>query len=148
MDMVEFDEILVPVDGSEGSHRAALFGARLAAALGAPVKLGYVVPLAPEAVMALAKLSREEVREREQASARLVLDQAQALLAAEGIHVSTEQVVMIGDAATEIISYIDKHPRSLIVMGRRGLSPIKSLMVGSVSEKVMRYAQGAVTLVN
>jgi nucleotide-binding universal stress UspA family protein len=146
--MVEFDEILVPVDGSEGSHRAVLFGARLAAALDCPLKLAYVVPLTSEAVMAMARMSREEIQEKEDQAARAVLELAERSLSEAGVIIRPEQLVMIGDAATEILNFIDKHPRALVVMGRRGLSPMKSLLVGSVSEKVMRYAHGAVTLVN
>ena len=144
--MVEFDEILVPVDGSDGSHRAALFGARLASALGSKLKLSYVVPLTSESVMAMAKMAKEDIVSAQQQQARAVIDLA--LTAIGSAHAGTEEVIMIGDAAEEILNYIDKHPRSLVVMGRRGLSPMKSLLVGSVSEKVMRYAHGAVTLVN
>jgi len=146
--MVEFDEILVPVDGSEGSHRAALFGARLAAALGCPLKLAYVVPLTAESVMGMANMSREEIQEREDQAARAVLELAEQALSKAGVKIKAEHLVMIGDPAEEILTFIEKHPKALVVMGRRGLSPMKSLLVGSVSEKVMRYAHGAVTLVN
>lgn len=54
----------------------------------------------------------------------------------------------LGDPANEVIGYVGEHPKALVVMGRRGLSPIQSLLMGSVSEKVARHAQGAVTLVN
>jgi nucleotide-binding universal stress UspA family protein len=146
--MVEFDQILVPVDGSEGSHRAALFGARLAAALGCALKLAYVVPLTPESVMAMAKLSREEVQEKENLAARAILETAERVLGEAGVDLEPEKLVMIGDAAAEILNFIDKQPTALVVMGRRGLSPIEGLLVGSVSEKVMRHARGAVMLVN
>lgn len=55
---------------------------------------------------------------------------------------------MTGDAATEIINYLDRHPGSLVVMGRRGLSPIRNLMMGSVSDKVMRHGGRAVMVVS
>lgn len=146
--MIDFDEILVPVDGSPGAHRAALFGAHLAATLGVALKLTYVVPLTSESVMALAKLDKAEIEQLQQQQARSVLDQAGAALAGEGVGIKPETLVLIGDAAEEILHYVNGHPKTLVVMGRRGLSPLKSLVLGSVSEKVMRYAQGAVTLIN
>ncbi|MFU8817162.1 MAG: universal stress protein [Pseudomonadales bacterium] len=144
--MVGFDEIMVPVDGSEGSHRAARFGGQLAAGLQLPLKLAYVVPLTREGVMAFAKMTKEEVETFEHQQARSVLDKVVAAIGDTGADMS--EVVLIGDPAEEILNYSAKHPKALLVMGRRGLSPIKSLMLGSVSEKVMRYAQGAVTVVN
>jgi nucleotide-binding universal stress UspA family protein len=146
--MVEFDQILVPIDGSEGSHRAALFGARLATTHGCALKLAYVVPLTPESVMAMAKLSREEVQAKENLAARAILETAERVLGEAGVDLKPEQLVMIGDAAAEILNFIKKQPAALVVMGRRGLSPIEGLLVGSVSDKVMRHARGAVTLVN
>jgi nucleotide-binding universal stress UspA family protein len=142
--MVEFDEIVVPVDGSEGSHRAARFGARLAAALGTPIKLAYVAPLTPESVMAMARMTREEIEEAQHNQAKEVLAKAQQDIG----KIDAGEIILTGDAAQEILNYIDKHPKALVVMGRRGLSPVRSLLLGSVSEKVMRYAKGAVTLVN
>jgi nucleotide-binding universal stress UspA family protein len=144
--MVDFTEILVPVDGSDGSHRAATFGAQLARGLNLPLKLAFVVPLTAENTMAFAKLSREEIEAIENQQARMVLDKAQGVIAGQGTSVA--ELVLIGDAAEEILNYSRQNPQTLIVMGRRGLSPIKTLMLGSVSEKVMRYASGPVTIVN
>jgi nucleotide-binding universal stress UspA family protein len=144
--MVDFSEIFVPVDGSDGSHRAARFAAGLARGLKLPLKLAFVVPLTAENTMAFAKLSRDEIELIQNQQARTVLDKAQAVVAEAGATV-VEQV-LIGDAAEEILNYGNQNPSALIVMGRRGLSPIKTLMLGSVSEKVMRYASGPVTVVN
>lgn len=143
--MAEFDQIIVPVDGSEGSLRAVRFAARLSAALGSPIKLTYVVALSPEAVMGLSNLDKSEVERIQQQRAQSVLQDARKALgdAAE----QTEDVVLSGDPAEEILYYVSKNPNSLIVMGRRGLSPVKSLLLGSVSERVMRHAEGSVTLV-
>ncbi len=144
--MVEFDEIVVPVDGSEGSHRAARFAARLAAALNCPLKLAFVVSFTAESAMAMARMTREEIQEAGENQARQIFTDARAAMGDAGSEVG--ELIMIGDAAEEILVYIDQHPQALVVMGRRGLSTFQTLMLGSVSEKVMRYARGAVTLVN
>ena len=145
--MKEFEEVLVPVDGSESAERAALFGARLASALECTLTFTHVVALAPESVMALAKMSREEVQGHQQKIAGPVLEQAQAALADHDIRVTAEPLVLIGDPAEELLNYLGKHPGTLVVMGRRGQSGIRRLAMGGVSDKVIRYADGPVTLV-
>jgi nucleotide-binding universal stress UspA family protein len=144
--MIEIDEIAVPVDGSEGANRAAAFAARLAAATGKALRLIYVFPATPMAMIGLASMSAEQIKQAEQDASREIFDQARAAIAATGVACS--ETILLGDPANELIGYVNQHPQSLLVMGRRGLSPIQSLLLGSVSEKVARHAHGAVTLVN
>jgi nucleotide-binding universal stress UspA family protein len=144
--MVEFDEILVPVDGSEGAMRAAQFGARLAKALNCPLKLAHVAPLTPESVMAMAKMDRKDIEAHERSRGARVVASTREAIADTGV--DAQDLVLVGDAAEEILNYIAKHPKTLVVMGRRGLSRLEGLVVGSVSDKVSRHARGAVTLVN
>jgi len=146
--MIDFEQILVPVDGSECAHRAAVFGGRLGAALGMPLKLVYVVPLTTEAVIALAQMTPEQIKAAHEEHARGIFAQAQSVLAASGARPADATVVLVGDAAQEILGHIEVNPRTLVVMGRRGLSTIRGLMLGSVSEKVARHAQCPVTLVH
>jgi len=48
--------------------------------------------------------------------------------------------VQVGEPAEEIVDYARLEQVDLIVMGSRGLSPIKELLLGSVSDKVLRTA--------
>jgi nucleotide-binding universal stress UspA family protein len=144
--MVEFDEIVVPVDGSEGAKRAASFAARLAAVVQCPIRLAYVFPVTPMAMVGLSKMDADEIKKVGSSAAQEIFDVARAAIGSIGTTV--EELVLFGDPANELINYIDQHPKALVVMGRRGLSPIKSLLMGGVSEKVARHAKGAVTLVN
>jgi nucleotide-binding universal stress UspA family protein len=146
MHVIEFDEIVVPVDGSAGAGRAAVFAARLAAAIGCPLRLLYVFPATSMAMVGFSRMSPEEVARAQHSAARGIFDQARAAIgdAVAGV----DEIVRLGDPANEVIGYVGQHPKALVVMGRRGLSPIQSLLMGSVSEKVARHAQGAVTLVN
>ena len=43
-----------------------------------------------------------------------------------------------GDAAVEIVSQAEKVRADMIVMGRRGLSGLRRLLLGSVTERVLR----------
>lgn len=144
--MIEIDEIAVPVDGSDGASRAAVFAARLAAATGKPLRLLYVFPATPMALIGLASMSAEQIKQAEADAAREIFQKARVAIAETGV--ATDETILLGDPANELIGYVNQHPKSLLVMGRRGLSPIQSLLLGSVSEKVARHAHGAVTLVN
>jgi nucleotide-binding universal stress UspA family protein len=144
--MVEFDEIVVPVDGSDGACRAASFAARLAAAIRCPIRLIYVFPATGMAIVGFSTMSAEDIKHAQTSAAKDIFGKARAAIGdAVG---EVDELTLLGDPANELIGYVAQHPKTLLVMGRRGLSPIQSLLMGSVSEKLARHAQGAVTLVN
>jgi len=45
-----------------------------------------------------------------------------------------------GDAATEIIEYVKKNNLDLVVAGSRGLSRVRSCLLGSVSRRLVHYS--------
>jgi len=52
-----------------------------------------------------------------------------------------------GDAATEIIGYVKENGIDLVVVGSRGLSQVKSWLLGSVSRKIIHYSDCTVLVV-
>ena len=61
--------------------------------------------------------------------------------------VNAETLVGIGEPADEIVALAKKQGTTLIVMGSRGQSLARGILLGSVSEKVIRHAHCAVTVV-
>jgi nucleotide-binding universal stress UspA family protein len=59
----------------------------------------------------------------------------------------TTSVLLRGDAATEIIHYVQEHHIDLVVAGSRGLSRVKGWLMGSVSRKLVHYAGCSVMIV-
>ena len=57
------------------------------------------------------------------------------------------KVVRRGDAASEILKYHSENPVDLIVAGSRGLSAISGWLLGSVSRKLVHYADCSVLIV-
>ncbi len=56
-------------------------------------------------------------------------------------------VLLRGDAATEIIQYVKDNQIDLILAGSRGLSEMRSWLLGSVSRKLVHYANCSVMVV-
>jgi nucleotide-binding universal stress UspA family protein len=65
-----------------------------------------------------------------------------------GIAEPADEVLLKGDPAKEIIEYLEENPGTHMYLGRRGHSMVRSLTLGSISEKVLRHATGPVTVVS
>ncbi len=138
------DKILVPVDGSDQSAKAAQWASRLAAKLGASLTLLHVHQVPGSEALGLNSLERSEIDQIEGRIAGPSFDKARALMDPS---VNAETLVGIGEPADEIVALAKKEAATLIVMGSRGQSLARGILLGSVSEKVIRHAHCAVTVV-
>lgn len=132
--------ILVPVDGSEQANKAAAWAART----GGAVTLIHVHVLDSASTISLAHQSAEEIRAVEDRHAAPLFESARAAM---GDVAPVDEVVVIGDAREEIVGKAKSDGFDQIVMGSRGRSQLKELLLGSVSEHVLRHAPCPVTIV-
>ncbi len=134
--------ILVAYDGSEIARRAVYWAIQLAKALDAKLYVLYVVNVPPEvrAFLTAGTILNEALK-----SGMKILEQVKPELDKEGIRY--ELVVEIGDPGEKIVEFADKINADLIVMGHRGLSGIKKLLVGSVCDKVIKCSSKPVLVV-
>ncbi|NDY94746.1 universal stress protein [Wenzhouxiangella limi] len=139
-------EILVPVDGSENSIRAATFAMEMAEAMNIGVRLFYVFPAASVEVIGIAGMSRTDIDQAAQAAAQRAFDKTRKGVG-EAMIDKVEQETSVGDPAEEIIRFTEDDHSVLVIIGRRGLSRMRSLMLGSVSDKVLRHAESPVTVI-
>ncbi|MHB9286715.1 universal stress protein [Halobacteriales archaeon Cl-PHB] len=127
-----YDSILVPVDGSDESMAAVQEAADLATVHDAVLHVLYVVDSstavndAPMDVLSHLEQFGEEAIER----ARDVADDA-------GVR-SVQGSVMMGLPVSDILEYVDEEEVELVVMGTHGRSGLDRLLLGSVTEKVVR----------
>lgn len=142
----EIREMLVPIDGSENGIRAARFAIELARKMNVGVRLFYVFPAASVEVIGMAGMSRADIDQAAQAAAQRAFDKTREGLGdTEGVNI--EQETSIGDPAEEVIGYTEDDPSIMVVLGRRGLSRMQSLLLGSVSDKVSRHVKSPITIV-
>ena len=109
-------------------------------------------PIAAEALPYVAnqefeEISRRQAEEEEMAGRQLLEKTAETLQdALKDTLIKIEIALLRGDAATEIIQYAKTNQIDLIIAGSRGLSQVKSWLLGSVSRKLVHYA-GCSTLI-
>jgi nucleotide-binding universal stress UspA family protein len=137
--------IVVACDGSAHSLNAAKVAAQLSKALNHPLKLLTVFPGSRAERLIISGIWPSDLDQQQKEYGQKVFDSAQKAL--DGKVEPSEHIVLRGDPAHEITDYLEDHPGSHMVLGRRGHSLMRSLTLGSVSEKVMRHATGPVTIV-
>lgn len=148
-----FDRILIPVDGSKNSEKAAKAGIELAklsrgkalivyvADIGKYMSSAGLIPpfggISPEAVDSIVASIRE-------AGEKAVL-QVNKLAEASGI--ASEILIVEGDPASEILRIAEDNKADTIVMGSIGKTGLEKFLMGSVAEKVVRNSRLPVLIV-
>lgn len=123
------DNVVLPVDGSAVSERALPHAAATAKALGKSMR-----PL------------RVTSSQAEEAGARAYLGQVSQKLVEGGASVAEGQVLR-GDPASVIVDFVQRQHNSLIAMPTRGHSRVAHWVMGSVTDRVVRYSGAPVLVV-
>jgi nucleotide-binding universal stress UspA family protein len=119
-----YRHILIPTDGSELAERGVAHGLALAKSVGAKVSLIYVV----EPLLAVT------------GDFASVLDHAASVAGEAGVSCKTIQVENV-QPDQAIIAAAEEKGCDLIVMSWHGRSGLSTLLIGSVTNKVLTYAK-------
>ncbi len=141
-----FEHITVAVDGSPHADLALTHALDLAKRYGSELTILAVAPLVPIYVATAEPYVPTELVESEGKYYRGVADAAVARAQKEGLGKVTG-VCLEGVIVDEILGFIERHPTELLVMGSRGLSTAKRLLLGSVSEAVLHHVGCPVLIV-
>ena len=133
--------ILVPVDGSEGSDRAIAEAVELAQACSAKVNFLYVANINQLAINACLS---DAILDAVTKAGNVILDRAMEMVPAG---VEKEAFSETGSPAVIILDFVDNHPTDLIVMGSRGLGVVKGVLLGSVSQYLVEQSKCPVLVV-
>lgn len=130
--MPHFETVLLATDGSPTSDEATREAVRLAAELGARLLIVSVV--------AADGKQREARQDLEANGIRLVAR-------AKEIGVEASYLIWEGEPGESIVAAADAEGADLIVMGTRGLGKMGRLILGSVSDAVIRQGHCPVVVV-
>lgn len=152
---MKFDKIMVAIDGSEESMHAAnraigvakRYDAKLTVLTVLPQELRYdyeidqvdpEIPMTP--VKGVVELSRMEIEAK---WFRAIKKNASA----SNVRIETEIIMEKKSVVSDIIEYSKKQSFNLIVIGTKGKTGLRRLLLGSVSQGVLAYAYCPVLLV-
>lgn len=148
-----FTHVLVAVDGSDHAARAAELATDIATRYGAEITLLHVMRPRPLTVNVPPELEEYERLEHLNITSASVIRAAghhileRAALACARAGGKPNEVVRTGDPAKVIAAEADQLGVDLVVMGSRGLSDAKGLLLGSVSHKVMSACDSPVLII-
>jgi nucleotide-binding universal stress UspA family protein len=130
-----FEKILVPLDGSEHSIKALETAVQIAHKFNGKITLIHVYSIGGLAISPTPVRGFIEAIRKVGAS---ILADGEKRVKAEGVHVET--LLMEGHTVEQIVKTCREGKFDLIVMGARGLSKVKEMLLGSVSDGVIRHA--------
>lgn len=137
--------ILIPVDGSEYSMKAVEHAAYLAK---------FVKGIKKITLLRVINISLYLERVRQgidpEEEAKDILIKAQNVFIREGIpHELIQTKILVGIPVEEVVKEIQENNYNLVIMGRKGRSALKSLILGGVSSAVInRCLEPTVAIIN
>ncbi|HEY9492319.1 MAG TPA: universal stress protein [Nitrososphaeraceae archaeon] len=139
-----FSKVLVPVDGSDNSHRALEAALLLSEKLGAKVTAIHVIEDIPVLHIQSEKLLREVLGAYKKES-QLILSKCSEIATRKGLSINTK--LLQGNVSSTILDFCEKGKYDIIVMGSRGMGKFKELILGSVSSKVVHHSRCPVLVI-
>lgn len=138
-----FGRILVGFDGSAHSRRAVQVASEIAGHFGATLTIAIVRPAASsEAAARLDAL----VPLDNGVSLASMLEELREKALARGAKM-VEPVTLHGEVLDSLLDYLARNPQDLVVVGSRGLSRSRRLLLGSVSTGLVNSAHCPVLVV-
>ncbi|MDH5483041.1 MAG: universal stress protein [Candidatus Bathyarchaeota archaeon] len=146
-----FKKILVPLDGSEHSLKALGTAVQIAKKFDATVTLIHIysvtarpvvmpepTTLTPPGVPVMTPADVSKVVEATRKAGANILAEGEERVKAENVRVETALVE--GHVVQEIVRAANEGGFDLVVMGARGISRIREILLGSASDGVIRHA--------
>ena len=144
--------VLVPLDGSKHSHEAVQFLLRMPLPRDAEVLLLTVVQAFAAAFVQAYTLNLErdrhiiaELQKAEEEAAERLMTEAESQFRRGGYKVSA--IVARGDPSKEILREAARQNVDLIALGAKGLTGVRGFLLGSVAQRIARYARSSVLIV-
>ena len=134
--------ILVPIDGSKNSISGLVEAIRIARAVRAKITVLHVIPGIPSIPITD---TMYDYRQNMKKQAREFFLEARKT--ALKYKTSLAEKVIFGSPQEEIVDHANDRKYDLIVMGARGLSSVKQVFLGSVSNAIIHKSKTPVLIV-
>lgn len=131
--------ILVAVDGSETSSNAAKMAIDLSKKFGANLIALHIVP--PNLRF------NKEMFDIANQNGQKIVNEVREKAVAKGVDVQTKVISDVISITKAIVEYAEENDVNLIVLGTRGISGIKRLLLGSTASGVVTYSHCPVMVV-
>jgi nucleotide-binding universal stress UspA family protein len=153
-----FDRILVPVDGSDHSMKALDCAVQIAKKFSGKITLLHVYSASVEPVFLpeptalgapsvplLTSAEASKVVEAAKRAGKRILDDGEERVKAG--KVVSEKILVEGHPVEEIVREAREHGFDLIVIGARGVSHFREILLGSVTDGVIHHVECPVLVV-
>ena len=152
-----FEKILVPLDGSEHSLKALTVATQIAKKFSGKISLIHIysvtvtpaiIPEPATLTPSIPVMTPSEVSRTIEVTRKAginILTEAEQKVKAEDVQVET--ILKEGHVVQEIISTAAEGKFDLIVIGARGISKIRELLLGSVTDGVIHHASCPVLVI-
>jgi nucleotide-binding universal stress UspA family protein len=143
-------KILVPLDGSEWSFRAAKYALKIAKMANTEIVFVHAVVSLPSTAYANVHAGILIPRYMEEAKkeAQKWYDEVSAIAKKAGVvRLSAETILDAFSVADAIITYAERSNVDLIVIGTKGRTGLKKFVLGSVASGVISHAKSPVLVV-
>jgi nucleotide-binding universal stress UspA family protein len=138
--------LTVAIDGSAYADHGLTFAIDLAKRYEATLTIVAVAPLVPMFVGPNEQFVPSDVPTAEVEHYRGVIDKAVQRAESDGL-AGVTGIALEGVVVDEILGHVEEHPPDLLILGSRGLSTAKRLLLGSVSDAVMHHVHCPVLIV-
>ena len=138
-------KILIATDGSETANEAADFGIEMMGCSGAKIYAVHVIDITPYRSVSLDKIWSKETLDEHEKEGYEATSYIERVAKASGVEV--ESRILKGDPAEKIVSFAEDNGIDMIIVGSLGKGGYDRLILGSVSEKVIRHAKVPVLVV-
>jgi nucleotide-binding universal stress UspA family protein len=146
---LSISKILVAVDGSDPSFNASTYAIDFAKRNGAELIVLYIVSPVPYSQFEYANIGRmKEIESIEMEKAqREVVDKVKQKATENNVSVKTEVLIKYTSVVKEIVEYAEDNKVDMIVIGSRGVTGLKKILLGSVANGVVTYSHCPVLVV-
>ncbi|PWU70380.1 MULTISPECIES: universal stress protein [Gracilibacillus] len=136
-----YKKILLATDGSEHSVRAAEHAIEIAQLKNGTIDIVYVVDGNTSKTDVLHGVDKYEVKKEREEKIKPVKDKITS------VGIPCETNILHGEPGPSIVEFANDNNYDLVVVGSRGLNKLQTMILGSVSHKILKRVQCPVLVV-